>query len=206
MLQPEEVTKNGGSGGSCRRKEAEECGEVPCHAPATPRQLLQFAGTRMTNSSVEATGLEQPPPGKGSRVEAPPRAADTTMLMGAPGSRALHSSLSLSFSHLSSGESGDVGATFQGDSRAGGRDPRWLLVVTWRTGEGAQGAPTHAAGLLRLAAVTPAAMPKLNKLQPAWCHRAWLHGSRAWFLPLQLPDQPQPGRRKLRLQSDDTLV
>lgn len=46
---------------------------------APPRRLLQLAVTRVTNSRVVATGLEQPPRGKGSRAKASPRAGDTSV-------------------------------------------------------------------------------------------------------------------------------
>lgn len=138
-----------------------------------PRRLLQLAGTRMTNGSMGATGLEQPPWGKGCRPEAPARAADTSVLMDAPGSRALRSSLSLSFNHLSSGDPGDTGTMLWADSRTAGRDPRWLFRATRRAGEAALSHSYPCVRVaFRVAAVTPAVMPKLNELQPGQCHGA----------------------------------
>lgn len=138
------MVAQGARAGGRKRRSAGRCRAMP---QPPPRRLLQLAGTRMTNSGVAASELEQPPWGKCSRAEAPLRAANISMLMGAPGSRALCSSLSLSFSHLSSGDPGDTSAMLQGDSRTAGRDPRWLLGAAQRADEAAQIAPTHAAGL-----------------------------------------------------------
>lgn len=46
-------------------------------SPAPPRRLLQLAVTRVANSRVVATGLEQLPRGKGSRGKASLRTGDT---------------------------------------------------------------------------------------------------------------------------------
>lgn len=118
---------------------------MPCHAPAATKEAAAACRDKNDKQRCGTTGLEEPPPGKGSR--APPRAAHTSVLLGAPGSRAPRSSLSLSYSYLSLGDAGAVGATLQGDSRAAGRDARWLLGAARRAGEAAQVTATHALGL-----------------------------------------------------------
>ena len=166
---PKMVAQGACAGGRKRRS----AGRCRAMAQPPPRRLLQLAGTRMTNSSVAATGLEQPPRGKGSRAEAPPRAADTSVLMGAPGSRVLCSSLSLSFSHMSSGDPGDTDATLWDVSRAAGRDPRWLLGAARRAGGGSPSRSHPCGGVaFRVAVVTPRAMPKLNELKAVQCRGA----------------------------------
>lgn len=112
-----------------------------------PRRLLRLAGTRMTNNNVAATSLEQPL--RGFREEAPPRAADTGVLVGAPGRRALRTSSSLSFSYLSLGDAGDTGAMLgvtagQREGIAGG-----FVGAARRAGGAAQVTATHAMGWSR---------------------------------------------------------
>lgn len=124
MLQPEEVTKNGGSGGSHRRKEAEERRELLRRIPATAKEAAAPCG--------DQSDRQQPRWSPGWSSHAGERAPEERRLRGCQ-HQCAHKScweqgadllLSLSLSRLSSGYAGDREGSqvpFRGrtESRAG---------------------------------------------------------------------------------------
>jgi len=93
LLGAEEVTKDGGSGGSRWRKEVEERGEVQCRAPATAKEPAAACRDKKDKQQHGGHRAGAATSGKGLQSRGTSGAGSTNALTGAPRRQALPSSI-----------------------------------------------------------------------------------------------------------------